>query len=209
MSDIESKQYACLVLAGRNHGLETLKKINEITNYNIIAIFTHKLNPKSMDIKQKERDDFSDYEKFAKTNSVPLYTIDKLDEKYILDNFALQHNYDFLISVSWRYLISPQVFSKSNLGSINLHRGDLPKYAGVEPIKRALQNSEKFIHVSCHHISKNFDEGKVIFKSIHPTNYDISKSIDDNVERLKIEITPYFPQLTIKSLELLIDSKYD
>ena len=96
-----------------------------------------------------------------------------------------------------------------NVGSINLHRGDLPKYAGVEPIKRALQNSEKFIHVSCHHISKNFDEGKVIFKSIHPTNYDISKSIDDNVERLKIEITPYFPQLTIKSLELLIDSKYD
>ena len=148
-----------------------------------------------------------DYEKFAKINFIPLYTINKLNEKSILDNFALQCNYDFLISISWRFLISPQVFSKSKIGSINLHRGDLPKYAGVEPIKRALKNYEKFIHISCHNISKNFDEGKVIFESTHPTNYDISMSLDENVERLKREITPYFPQLTIKSLKFLI-SKY-
>jgi methionyl-tRNA formyltransferase len=203
-----SKKYACLFLAARNHGLETLKKLNELSDYNIIAIFTHKFNPKSLDNQQKERDDFSNYEKFAETNSIPLYTIDKFDEKSSLDDFALHYNYDFLISISWRFLISPQVFSKSNIGSINLHRGDLPKYAGVEPIKRALKNSEKFIHISCHNISKNFDEGEVIFESTHPTNYDVSISLDDNVERLKKEITPYFPQLTIKSLEFLIESKY-
>jgi methionyl-tRNA formyltransferase len=208
MSNITSKKFACLVLAGRNHGLETLKNLNELSDYNIIAIFTHKFNPKSLDTQQKERDDFSDYEKFAEINSIPLYTIDKSNEKFILDDFALQYNYDFLISVSWRYLISPQVFLKANIGSINIHRGDLPKYAGAEPIKRALENSEKFIHISCHNISKNFDEGEVIFESTHPTNYDVSLSLDDNVERLKKEITPYFPQLTIKSLELLIGSKY-
>jgi len=207
MNNIPSKKFTCLVLAGRNHGLETLKKLNEKSNYDVIAIFTHKLNPKSLDIQQKERDDFLDYEKFAEINSIPLYTIDKFDEKSILDDFALQCNYDFLISISWRFLISPQVFSRSNIGSINLHRGDLPKYAGVEPIKRALKNSEKFIHISCHNISKNFDEGQVIFESTHPTNYGDSMSLDDNVERLKKEITPYFPQLTIKSLKFLIDSK--
>jgi methionyl-tRNA formyltransferase len=202
------KKHACLVLAGRNHGLETLKKLNELSNYNIIAVFTHKFNPKSSDSQQKERNDFSDYQKFAKTNSIPLYTIDKSNEKSILDDFSLECSYDFLISISWRFLISPQVFSRSNIGSINLHRGDLPKYAGVEPIKRALKNSEKFIHISCHHISKNFDEGEVIFESTHPTNYDISISLDDNVDRLKKEITYYFPQLTIKSLEFLVNSKY-
>ena len=208
MNNITSKKFTCLVLAGRNHGLETLKNLNELSDYNIISIFTHKFNPKSLDIQQKERDDFSDYEKFAEINSIPLYTIDKSNEKFILDDFALQYNYDFLISVSWRYLISPQVFLKANIGSINIHRGDLPKYAGAEPIKRALENSEKFIHISCHNISTNFDEGEVIFESTHPTNYDISLSLDDNVERLKREITPYFPQLTIKSLEFLIGSKY-
>ena len=183
MNNFDSKKYACLFLAGRNHGLETLKSLNELSDYKIIAIFTHKFNPKSLDNQQKERDDFSDYEKFSEINSIPLYTIDKFNQKSILDDFALEFNYDFLISISWRFLISPQVFSKSNIGSINLHRGDLPKYAGVEPIKRALKNSEKFIHISCHNISKNFDEGEVIFESTHPTNYDDSISLDDNVER--------------------------
>ena len=207
MNNSNSKKYSCLVLAGRNHGLATLKKLNELSNYKIISIFTHKFNPKSLDIHQKERDDFSDYQNFAKINSIPLKTINKFDEKYILDNFTLQYDYDFLISISWRYLISTQVFSKSNIGSINLHRGDLPKYAGAEPIKRALKNSEKLIHISSHNISKNFDEGEVLFKASHPTNYDTSMSLDDNVERLKKEITPYFPQLTIKSLEFLIDNR--
>ena len=200
------KKYDCLFLAARDHGLESLKKINDSSQFNIIAIFTHKLNPKSYDIKQNERKDFLDYLKFAKTNNIPFYTVDKVDEKSLLEEFSLSFNYDFLISISWRYLISSEVFSKSNIGSINLHRGDLPTYAGAEPIKRALQNSEKFIYISSHNISKNFDEGKVIFKIMHPTNYDQIKTIDENVERLKKEITDYFPQLTIKSLKFLMDN---
>ena len=209
MKNSKFKKYDCLVLAGRNHGLATLNFLNKSNKYNIIAIFTHKFNPKSYDIEQKERSDYSDYEKFAKTNSIPLRTINKSDQKFLLDDFCLEQNYDFLISVSWRYLISPKVFLKSNIGSINLHRGDLPKYAGAEPIKRALQNSEKFIYVSSHNITTNYDEGKVICKSQHPTNYNKQKSLDENVERLKTEITNYFPQLTIKSLELLVGSKHD
>ena len=41
---------------------------------------------------------------------------------------------------------------------------------------------------------------------MHPTNYDQIKTIDENVERLKKEITDYFPQLTIKSLKFLMDN---
>ena len=59
-----------------------------------------------------------------------------------LEKFVKNNEFDFLISVSWRYLISPQVFEKAKIGSFNIHRGDLPKYAGVEPIKRALNNNE-------------------------------------------------------------------
>ena len=31
---------------------------------------------------------------------------------------------------------------------------------------------KKFIYISCHNISKNFDEGKIIFQSTHPTIID-------------------------------------
>jgi len=201
------KKYKCLVLVARNHGLETVKQLFKSDIFEIIAIFTHKFNPKSYDPQQKERTDFHDYSKFAKNNNIPLYTIDRTDEKTILEEFSSSINYDFIISVSWRYLISTQVFGKAKFGAINLHRGDLPKYAGIEPIKRALENSEEDIVISCHHITKIFDEGKVICKTFHPTNYDQSKSLTENVERLKEEITNYFPQLTIKSLKFLIQGE--
>ena len=37
MSNITSKKFACLVLAGRNHGLATLNFLNKSNKYNIIA----------------------------------------------------------------------------------------------------------------------------------------------------------------------------
>ena len=39
----------CIGLVAREHGLTTLKELQSNNNYNIIAIFTHKLNPKSYD----------------------------------------------------------------------------------------------------------------------------------------------------------------
>lgn len=203
------KKYKCLVLVARNHGLDTIKQLFKSDFFEIIAIFTHKFNPKSYDPQQKVRTDFHDYSKFAENNNIPLYTIDKIEENIILEEFSLNINYDFLVSISWRYLISTQVFGKAKFGAINLHRGDLPKYAGIEPIRRALENSEDDIVISCHYITKNFDEGKVICKVFHSTNYDQSKSLTENVERLKEEITNYFPQLTIKALKFLIQGELD
>ena len=71
----------CIGLVAREHGLTTLKELQSNNNYNIIAIFTHKLNPKSYDAEQKIRDDFLDFQLFAKKNNIPFYTIDSLDEK--------------------------------------------------------------------------------------------------------------------------------
>ena len=81
-------------------------------------------------------------------------------EEYLLEDIS-ENEFEFLLSISWRYLIPPQVFEKAEFGAINLHRGDLPKYAGVEPIRKALENNEERIAVCCHHITKNYDEGEV------------------------------------------------
>ena len=204
MDKRKSTKYKCLVLAARNHGLETIKQLSDSDIFQIIAIFTHKFNPKSYDPQQKERKDFKDFKDFANNKNIPFYSIDKPTEKINLEKYSFDADYDFLISISWRYLISPQVFNKAKYGAINLHRGDLPKYAGVEPIKHALTNHEKNLVISCHYITKNFDEGKVICKTSHPINYDSTRSFTENVERLKNEITQYFPKLTIKSLKFLL-----
>ena len=201
----KKKSIRCVALVARNHGMATLNILLE-KNYVIMAIFTHKLNPKSYDKDQNVRDDFHEYENFSKKNNIPLFTIDSKIEKKKLDEYVLENDFEFLISVSWRYLIPEDIFKKAKYGAVNLHRGDLPKYAGIEPIKRALNNNEKQIAVCCHHITSNIDEGKVIFKDYHNTNYQNELSLEQNVERLKKEITKYFPKLTIKTLEHLTDT---
>jgi methionyl-tRNA formyltransferase len=202
----KKKIIKCIALVAREHGMATLKEILEIDGYDIMAIFTHKLNPKVYDVDQKIRNDFIQYEEFAKKNNIPLYTIDSKFGKKVLDSYISENEFEFLISISWRYLIPKSVFEKAKYGAINLHRGDLPKYAGIEPIKRALENNEKEIAVCCHHITSNFDEGKVIFKDYHKTNYQNELSLEQNVVRLKKEITKYFPKLTIKTLEYLMET---
>jgi len=200
----KSETYKCLGLLARNHGLETLKHLLLYEkNFEVIGVFTHKLNPKSYDPERKIRTDFHNFFEITSKYNIPLFTIDSKTEKSQLDDYTLRNDYDFLISISWRYLIPPMVFRKAKIGAINLHRGDLPKYAGIEPIKKALENKERKITICSHHISENIDEGKVICKATHPTNYESNKTLEENVERLKNEITPYFPKLTMKSLEII------
>lgn len=199
----KNKKFTCVALVARKHGLETIKRLIGSSNFEIVGIFTHRLNPKVYDVNRNERKDFKDFKKLAEENKISFFTVDKSDEKFRLGNFVIKNEFDFLISISWRYIIPSKIFKKAKYGSINIHRGDLPKYAGIEPIRRALENSEKEIVISCHHISEEIDAGEIIFRQMHPTKINQNLSIEENVERLKEEITQYFPELTIKSLEFL------
>lgn len=197
-------------MLARNHGLAVLKDILEKnSNFEFIGIFTHKFNPKIYDPNQNIRNDFQDFYSLSKEHNIDIFTIDKKDEKFQLEKFSNENEFDFLISISWRYLISPQIFKKAKIASFNIHRGDLPKYAGVEPIKQALLNHEKQIGVTSHNISEEIDQGKIISKKFHPVHFDNNKSLEDNIERLKKEITPYFVELNMESLNSFLRKNYE
>ena len=201
VNGFSKKDYRCIVLVARNHGLATLNYLIEKSNpFKVIAIFTHKLNPKSEDPRRKVRKDFKNFVKISKLECVPLYTIDKKNDVLLLENFARKNNYDFLISVSWRYLISPTIFKKARYGSINIHRGDLPRYKGIKPIEKAIKNNEKKIFICAHNISSRYDRGKIISKISHTLQYEKSKSLEQNIERIKKDITPLFAKLIKKAL---------
>ena len=191
---MEPKQpYRCIGLVARQHGFASISNLVEkFQNFKITAIFTHKFNPKSYDPEQRIRSDFNKFQKFAEEYDIPFFTVDSKDENEKLNSFVKKNEFDFLISISWRYLIPKPVFQKARIGTFNIHRGDLPKYAGVEPIKRAIENNEDKTYVCSHIVDENFDEGKVICKASHPINYNSNKSKEENIERLKYEITPFF-----------------
>ena len=92
--------------------------------------------------------------------------------------------------------------SLPKIGGLNLHRGKLPNYPGAEPIKQALNNKDSHITVTSHLLAEEIDSGEPIALYKHPVNHN-DRSLDDNVERLKEELTPNFGPLLIKSLELM------
>jgi hypothetical protein len=65
-----------------------------------------------------------------------------------------------------------------------------------------LQN-EKEIFLSAHHLSQSIDTGKTITRMSHPVNYDSSFSIDENIQRLRDEITPLFSKIMFKTFKIV------
>ena len=52
---------------------------------------------------------------------------------------------------------------------------------------------------------EEIDAGKVPNQKNHRVNYDDSKSLIENVERLKTEILPLYPEVVIEAIDKITD----
>lgn len=183
----------------RSHGFDVLNSIIHSKDYNLIRVYTHKLNPKSQDPSKSIRSDYHLFEEVCKKHKIHLETIDSKNHEFT--NFPES---DFIIEVSWRYLIPQKVVTKCHIAAFGIHRGKLPEYAGAEPIKQALVNHDNEIVLSVHDLNAVIDKGEV-FKTIsHSISYDDSISFNENIEKIRNEITPKFSNLILETL-----SKFD
>lgn len=179
----------------RSHGLNVLNSLVTSKNFKIIKVFTHKLNPKSQDLSRSERNDYYLFEKICLKNNIILETVDSINEK--VSNIP---ECDYIIEVSWRYLIKEDIVKKAKKAAFGIHRGKLPNYAGSEPIKQAIQNNENEIYLSAHNLAPVIDGGETYGTITHPTSYNKNFSIEENIQRIRIEITPLFSILMLKTL---------
>ena len=181
----------------REHGLEVLNFLINSSSYKLIHVFTHSLKPKSEDVKRSLRDDYMEFERICEINHITLTKIDSKNEP--IKNVP---SCDFIIEVSWRYLISKDIISKARISAIGIHRGKLPEYAGSDPMKNAILNKESEIVVTAHNLDEEIDEGETITSISHPINYNSRVSLDDNILRLRKEITEYFSKLTLDAFKI-------
>ena len=196
-SKLQNLMKSIVGFLSRPHGFNVLSTLVESKEYKIIHIFTHKLNPKSQDPNRSIRNDYPMFEDLCKEKEIPLTAVDSKEDILIVPNC------DFIIEISWRYLIPQDIVKKSKIGAFGIHRGKLPQYAGAEPIKQALENHEKEIILSAHQLADEIDMGGTITSISHPVNYNEDKSLDENIQRLRDEITPLFSKLSLKTLKLL------
>ena len=65
----------------RPHGFDALSALIKSQNYKIIKVYTHKLNPKSQDPQRSIRTDYELFVKKCADNSIPLTTIDSMNDE--------------------------------------------------------------------------------------------------------------------------------
>ena len=182
----------------RSHGYEALSALVKSQNYKIIKLYTHKLNPKSQDPQRSIRTDYELFVKKCTDNSIPLTSINSMNDEII--NFP---DCDYIIEISWRYIIPNNIIKKARIAAFGIHRGKLPDFPGAEPIKQALLNGEKKIVLSAHYLEKYIDVGGVISTIDFPVNYNGDKHLDINIQTIRDEITPLFSKLVFQTLNIL------
>ena len=182
----------------RAHGFNVLDTLVRNEQFEICKIFTNSLNPSSQDPKRGIREDYHKFVEICNEYKIELESIDSNNDK-----IKAIPECDFIIEVSWRFIIPEAITKKARYGAFGIHRGKLPQYGGAEPIKQALEKNEKEIIISAHFLEQEIDTGKVIDTVSHPVNYRHELSMEENIQRLRDEITPHFSILVIKTLEKL------
>lgn len=116
------------------------------------------------------------------------------------DNNVLSGEWDYIISVNWRKIIPESVFLKSNIVSINIHRGKLPNYMGGRPILQALEAGDNEIVITAHHITKDLDSGKTIKEAVIPIKLYDQEDIFDAERRIREQILPYYRKVMMEAI---------
>ncbi len=188
------KRYNVMCLFARQIGLEALNGLLESDRYVVDSIFTHKLEPNTNDV----RVEYPLYKEIARGRGIPLHIVDK-NQKAL--DILKEKGFDFLVTIGYKYILPIEYLSLARIASLNMHRSLLPRYKGLKPLKRALEDKEVETGVSIHYLTKDVDSGEVI------DQVKIPIEVEDSVESLFNKIYPIYPKLLIKTLNQLTEGK--
>ena len=110
-------------------------------------------------------------------------------------------NFDILICCNTAKIISHEILSRAQIGSLNLHSGPLPEYRGGSPLQWQYLNDEPNYGVSIVEVSKSLDSGRVYaYGSFKACETDTFFDLQDKANML-------FAELIHEALTNLIENK--
>jgi len=193
-------------LFARERGIRILESLLEDERFSIAGVLVHSNLRSFEDPNRGMCPTFTRYQEIAKSKKIPISTVDTKQEGEKLEFLRDLDPFDFLITCSWRYLVSKEIFSQAKIGAINIHRGKLPNYSGDFPVRRALQNNEKSIVLTVHKMTEKIDVGEILAEKRHDVHLVNSETIENATERIKKEMLPLYPMAIIESINMLVDS---
>jgi methionyl-tRNA formyltransferase len=113
------------------------------------------------------------------------------------------HAPDILVSSDWRTWLAPVIYQRARHGAINIHDALLPRYGGFAPLNWALVNGETEVGVTVHFMDDEFDAGDIVVQRRVPVDPN------DTATDLFHKTLPLFPELALRSLELIDSGRQD
>jgi hypothetical protein len=119
---------------------------------------------------------------------------------------------EFGLSINFPLKISKKIIDQFSGNILNIHNSQLPKYGGLMPILRQINNSDFCFASTIHLINENLDEGRILYqycltkeKIISP--YKIWQKANNINRNLLIELSP-FDYCNLSPMNMSLKSYY-
>ena len=112
------------------------------------------------------------------------------DEHFIIKYFkALE--VDYIVLAGWMRILSSKFIQAFPDKIINIHPSLLPKYKGLDPIQRALDNGDYSTGCTVHMVTEELDSGKILMQEQVPIcRHDTIETLTMAVHQAEHRILP-------------------
>ncbi len=183
-----------IAIIGRNEILyRTMEKIVE-KGHQVPLIITAKEAP---EYTKKT----SDFEIFARNINAEFVFSPKINDSEIISRIKNLGQIDIAISMNYPGIIEQQALNCFNLGVLNAHGGDLPKYRGNACQAWAIINGEDKIGLCIHKmVAGELDSGNIILKEY------LSIDLNTKIYRVHEWMSDRIPEMMIKAANILLET---
>ena len=128
--------------------------------------------------------------KRANSLGIPSCYIKSKDEDLIIRYFK-SLDVDYVILAGWMRILSSKFIQAFPDKIINIHPSLLPKYKGLDPIKRALDNGDEVTGCTVHMVTEELDSGRILMQEeVDILPHDTIESVTKAVHQAEHRIFP-------------------
>ena len=128
--------------------------------------------------------------KRANSLGIPSCYIKSKDEDLIIRYFK-SLDVDYVILAGWMRILSSKFIRAFPDKIINIHPSLLPKYKGLDPIQRALDNGDKVTGCTVHMVTEELDSGRILMQEeVGILPHDTIESVTRAVHQAEHRIFP-------------------
>lgn len=199
--------YRVLCLVARPCGVRLLDALLRHPMVKVVGVFTHSKKPSTEDPNRSERPEYALIRALLVGTEIPLHIVNSAQAAKALHGFAELGEFDFMLSLSWRFLVPARFLGRSRLADINLHRGQLPKYGGAEPVRRMLEDGIKHATITAHIMDEALDAGEILAEDHLDVVAGPGEPMPQVVERVKQALDPIYPHTALRAMNEVLQRR--